>query len=96
MGDERDKIVTTDYVIESIKAEIEAAEPSRRRRISEAIALAALGGIPWVGGVISAAAAFKAGESEMPAKRAPSGMAAGTSGETSRTALHASTIGHET
>jgi hypothetical protein len=48
MGDEQDKIVPTDYVIESIKAEIEAAEPSRRRRISEAIALAALGGIPWV------------------------------------------------
>ena len=65
MGDEQDKIVPTDYVIESIKAEIEAAEPSRRRRISESIALAALGGIPWVGGVISAAAAFKAGESEM-------------------------------
>jgi hypothetical protein len=65
MGDEQDKIVPTDYVIESIKAEIEAAEPSRGRRISEAIALAALGGIPWVGGVISAAAAFKAGESEM-------------------------------
>ena len=65
MGDEQDKIVPTDYVIESIKAEIAAAEPSRGRRISEAIALAALGGIPWVGGVISAAAAFKAGESEM-------------------------------
>jgi hypothetical protein len=65
MGDEDDKIVPTDYVVESIKAEIEAAEPSRRRRISEAIALAALGGIPWVGGVISAAAAFKAEESEM-------------------------------
>jgi hypothetical protein len=65
MGGEEHKIVPTDYVIESIKAEIESAEPSRRRRISEAIALAALGGIPWVGGVISAAAAFKAGESEI-------------------------------
>src|ERR1700738_3885936 len=69
MGDEQDKIVPTDYVIESIKAEIQMATPSRRRRISEAIALAALGGIPWVGGVISAAAsaaaAFNTRESEV-------------------------------
>jgi hypothetical protein len=43
-----------DYVVESIKAEIELSTPSRRRRIFEAIALAALASIPWVGGVIAA------------------------------------------
>jgi len=64
MGDDQSKMVPTDYVIESIKAEIESASPSRKRRILDAIALAALGSIPWIGGVISAAAAYKAGGSE--------------------------------
>jgi hypothetical protein len=63
MGDDENKIVPTGYVIESIKAEIELASPSRRQRIFEAIALAALGSIPWIGGVISAAAVYRAGES---------------------------------
>ena len=57
MGDDEGKLVPTDYVIESIKADIESASPSRRRRIFEAVALAALGSIPWLGGVISASAA---------------------------------------
>lgn len=69
MGDEQDKLIPTDYVIESIKAEIDSASPSRKRRIFDAVALAALGSIPWLGGVISAAAsaaaAFSAGESEV-------------------------------
>lgn len=58
------EISPRDYIIESIKAEIEVASPSRRQRIYEAIALAALGSIPWVGGVISAAASYRAGESD--------------------------------
>src|SRR5664280_1735740 len=65
MGDDEAKIIPTDYVIESIKAEIEIATPSRKRRIYEAVALAALGSIPWLGGVISAAAAYKAGGEEL-------------------------------
>lgn len=64
MSDDQDKIVPIDHVIESIKAEIESASPSRRRRILDAIALAALGSIPWVGGVISAAATYASGESQ--------------------------------
>jgi hypothetical protein len=68
MGDENDKLVPRDYVIESIKAEIELSAPSRRQRIFEAIALAALGSIPWVGGVIaaasSAASRYRDGESQ--------------------------------
>ncbi len=68
MEDENDKLVPRDYVIESIKAEIELSTPSRRQRIFEAIALAALGSIPWVGGVIAAASSatgrFRDGESQ--------------------------------
>ncbi|HSS96172.1 MAG TPA: hypothetical protein VLK33_04050 [Terriglobales bacterium] len=69
MDEANDKIVPRDYVIDSIKAEIESATPSRRRRIFDAIALAALGSIPWLGGVISAAAtaaaSYKDGESQV-------------------------------
>ena len=64
MSDGNDKLVPVDHVVESIKQEIEAASPSRRRRILDAIGLAALGSIPWVGGVISAAATYASGESQ--------------------------------
>jgi hypothetical protein len=67
MGDNEKQIVPNDWVVESIKAEIEIASPPRRQRIYEAIALAALGSIPWIGGVISAsasaAATYTSGES---------------------------------
>lgn len=56
MEDERDKLIPRDYVIENIKTEIELSTPSRRQRIFEAVAFAALGSIPWVGGVIAVAA----------------------------------------
>ena len=65
MPDDKDKIVPVDSVVESIKTDIEASSPSQRRRILDAIALAALGSIPWVGGVMSAAAAYKSGESQL-------------------------------
>jgi hypothetical protein len=65
MKQDDDKLVKPDYVIESIKAEIEIESPSRRRRILEAIAVAALGGIPWVGGVISGVAAYRSGGAEL-------------------------------
>jgi hypothetical protein len=55
MEEDQDKLVPTDYVIESIKADLAAATSSRRKVIFEAIAIAALGSIPWVGGVIAAA-----------------------------------------
>jgi hypothetical protein len=48
-----------DAVIDTIRAELASSNPDRRRRIREAIALAALGSIPWVGGVLAAAATFK-------------------------------------
>lgn len=57
-----DEITNSDAIIESIRAELASSEPSRRKRILEAIALAILGSIPWVGGVLAAAATFKFGE----------------------------------
>lgn len=61
-GDDQ-KVVPKDWVIESIKAEIEVETPSRRRRILEAIGMAAVGTIPWVGGAIAAGAAYAADQS---------------------------------
>jgi hypothetical protein len=53
------EITRSDAIIETIRAELASAEPSRKKRILEAIALAALGSIPWVGGVLAATATFK-------------------------------------
>lgn len=63
MAGNEEKIVPRDWVIESIKAEIEVETPSRRRRILEAISMAAVGKIPWIGGVIAAGASLAAGQS---------------------------------
>jgi hypothetical protein len=63
MAADEENIVPKDWVIESIKAEIELEAPSRRRRILEAIGMAAVGKIPWVGGVIAAGAAYASGQS---------------------------------
>ena len=65
MEEKQDEIVPTDYVIESIHAEIESASPSDKRRIFDAVALAALGSIPWLGSIISAAASYVAGDAEI-------------------------------
>jgi hypothetical protein len=59
MPEDPNELANTDQVIESIRAELEKASPSRRQRIMEAIALAALSSVPWVGGVLAAAATFK-------------------------------------
>jgi hypothetical protein len=49
-------------IISQLRAEIDKAEPSRRARILEKFFLAALSVIPWVGGVLSAAEAFRTEE----------------------------------
>ncbi len=56
MEEEKDKLISTDYVVESIKADLASGTSSRRRIILEAIGIAALGSIPWIGGVVAAAA----------------------------------------
>jgi len=63
MAADEEKIVPRDWVIESIKAEIELETPSRRRRILEAIGMAAMGNISWIGGAIAAGAAYASGQS---------------------------------
>ncbi|MGB6973417.1 MAG: hypothetical protein WBD67_01910 [Terracidiphilus sp.] len=56
------KVDQTDELIETIRAELSNAEPTARKRILEAIALAALETIPWVGGFLAAAASVKLDE----------------------------------
>ena len=65
MSSDNEIIPSDAQIIESIKAELATATPSRRQRILEAIALAALGSIPWVGGVLSAAATFNVNEASV-------------------------------
>lgn len=64
MNSEEDKhsLVHGSQVIDSLRAEIEKVETSRRDRILEKFLLAALSSIPWVGGVLSAAENFRAEE----------------------------------
>jgi hypothetical protein len=52
-------------VVERLSAELAKTKPSRSRRIIEKFCLAALGSIPWIGGFLSAAAAYKAEESSI-------------------------------
>jgi hypothetical protein len=51
--------------LEFIRTELAKTTPTNRRRIIEKFILAALGSIPWVGGFISAAAAYKAEEASI-------------------------------
>ncbi|MEX2222229.1 MAG: hypothetical protein WEG40_10575 [Candidatus Rokuibacteriota bacterium] len=48
--------------LEFIRTELSKSAPSKRRRIVEKFVLAALGSIPWVGGLISAAVSYKTEE----------------------------------
>jgi hypothetical protein len=57
--DEQSPLNDDTEILESLSAEIEKAEPSRRSRILEKFFLAALSSIPWVGGVLSAAEAYR-------------------------------------
>jgi hypothetical protein len=57
-----DAMNADDAVIQNLRAELEKAEPSKRSRILEKFFLAALSVIPWVGGVISVAEAYRTEE----------------------------------
>jgi hypothetical protein len=58
-----------DRALEFIRSELAKGPPSRRRRIFEKFALAALGSIPWVGGFLSAAVSLKTEEGELRANQ---------------------------
>jgi hypothetical protein len=59
ISDDHKALAQDSEVVESLRTEIEKAEPSRRSRILEKFLLAALSSIPWVGGMLSAAEAFR-------------------------------------
>src|ERR1700733_6797511 len=65
MADEELELRKLDAVVGDIKAELERASPSRKQRIYEAIGLAALSAIPWVGGVFAAGLAIKIREGDV-------------------------------
>jgi hypothetical protein len=65
MADNNEELVKMDAIVSSIKAEIDKSSPSRRQRIYEAIALAALSSIPWVGGVLAAEASYNIREGDV-------------------------------
>jgi hypothetical protein len=65
MADESEELTKVDAIVSSIKTEIDKSSPSRRQRIYEAIALAALSSIPWVGGVLAAAASYNIREGDV-------------------------------
>ncbi|PUB86298.1 MAG: hypothetical protein DBP00_11850 [gamma proteobacterium symbiont of Ctena orbiculata] len=69
MNEENNPItpVNSGEAVEEIKKELEASAPSKKKRIFEKFALAALGSIPWVGGFISAAVSLKTEESDIKA-----------------------------
>ena len=52
-------------LVERLRTELAKTQPTRRKRIVEKFILAALGSIPWIGGFLSAAAAYKAEESSI-------------------------------
>ena len=51
-----------DGAVQAIRSELEKGRSSRTRRVSEKFVLAAVGAIPWVGGVIAAAASIRGEE----------------------------------
>jgi hypothetical protein len=59
MAEDQNEIVRMDSVVKTIRAELEKVSTTRRQRILEGVALAALGSIPWVGGVLAVAANYK-------------------------------------
>jgi hypothetical protein len=63
----KENVVQTDEqaVVERLSAELAKTRPTRKRRIIEKFCLAALGSIPWIGGFLSAAASYKAEESNL-------------------------------
>jgi hypothetical protein len=65
MADEFQELAKIDTAVSSIKSEIEKASPSRRQRIYEAIALAALSSIPWIGGAFAAGMSYKLREGDV-------------------------------
>jgi len=65
MAEGEQELTKLDAAVAAMKGEIEKASPSRRQRIYEAIALAALSSIPWIGGVFAAGMTYKMREGDV-------------------------------
>jgi len=59
------QLPSEDQIIETLRAELESAEPSKRNRIIEKVFLAALSVIPWIGGVLAAAETYRTDEGNL-------------------------------
>jgi hypothetical protein len=57
-----DMFGSDETTVENLRAELEKAEPSSRARVLEKFFVAALSVIPWIGGVLSAAEAYRSEE----------------------------------
>jgi hypothetical protein len=65
MAEGEEELARLDTAVSTIKAQIEKASPSRRKRIYDAIALAALSSIPWIGGVFAVGMTYKIREDDV-------------------------------
>lgn len=65
MNDDVPEQVAQEAGLEAVRAELVKDGPSRSRRIFDKFLMAAIGGIPWVGGFIAAAAAIPGDESAL-------------------------------
>lgn len=63
--DDPTPLAPEDQIIETLRAELERAEPSQRNRIIEKVFLAALSVIPWIGGVLAAAETYRTDEGNL-------------------------------
>lgn len=57
---EQDSLIHEDHIIETLTAELEKVDQSKRSRILEKFVLAVVSSIPWIGGVLSAAETYRA------------------------------------
>lgn len=65
MADYNQEITRIEQAVSTIKAEIKGASPTHQRRIYEAITIAALSSIPWIGGVLATAANYRVREADV-------------------------------
>ena len=65
MPENEKEVAKIELAIDEIKDALKQASPDRRQRIFEAIALAALSSIPWIGGVFAAGWTYKMRENEI-------------------------------
>src|ERR1039458_4024116 len=87
----RSEVITLNIAQEAeafLRTELAKASSSERRALIDKFILAALSSIPWVGGFLSAAAAFKSRRGPASLQYSAHSMAGRARTETVRSALH--------